>query len=208
MMCALPLMPGTYWHRIASITDDAKDDTGSREARQTLMRESLQAYAENPVVGVGAGEFKDWNNGKRIESWHEAHNVWLQVAAELGTVGVAVFLFIVYRAFRAVFQTRRLLRLGVTRRAGAAVPAPALAPEERAQLETHAVAIAASLAGWFVCAFFASVAYNWTFYYLLALAATPRDMLLDRLPRVAAAKTASARAPRRIALAGGREVGA
>jgi hypothetical protein len=40
----------------------------------------------------------------------------------------------------------------------------------------------ASLAGWVVCALFASVAYNWTFYYLLALAAAPRTVLLDRLP--------------------------
>ena len=40
----------------------------------------------------------------------------------------------------------------------------------------------ASLAGWLVCAVFASVAYNWTFYYLLALAATPRDVLINRLP--------------------------
>jgi hypothetical protein len=37
-----------------------------------------------------------------------------------------------------------------------------------------------------VCALFASVAYNWTFYYLLALAATPRDVLLDRIPRARA----------------------
>jgi hypothetical protein len=29
------------------------------------------------------------------------------------------------------------------------------------------------------------VAYNWTFYYLLALAATPREILRDRLPALA-----------------------
>ena len=33
----------------------------------------------------------------------------------------------------------------------------------------------AGLVGWFVCALFASVAYHWTFYYLLALAVAPRD---------------------------------
>ena len=35
----------------------------------------------------------------------------------------------------------------------------------------------AALAGWFFCALFASVAYNWTFYYLLALAIAPREIL-------------------------------
>ena len=34
---------------------------------------------------------------------------------------------------------------------------------------------AAGLIGWFVCAFFASVAYGWTFYYLLALLVATRD---------------------------------
>jgi O-antigen ligase len=188
-LCALPLVPGNYWHRIASITDDSKDDTGSREARQTLFRESLQAYAENPVIGVGAGEFKDWNNNDREQAWHESHNVWLQVGAELGTVGLIVFAFVVFRAVLAVWQTRRLLRLPRRKRD----PAPVLAPDHRAMLDAHSVAIAASLAGWLVCAFFASVAYNWTFYYLLALAATPRDILRAALPRtVPAARTAAA----------------
>ena len=186
-LCALPLVPGNYWHRIASITDDAKDDTGSREARQTLFRESLQAYAENPIIGVGAGEFKDWNNNLREQAWHESHNVWLQVAAELGTVGLFVFAFVVMRAVLAVWQTRRLLRLPRRRRD----VGPALAPGDRAILEAHSVAIAASLAGWLVCAFFASVAYNWTFYYLLALAATPRDILRVAVPRTAPAAQAS-----------------
>ena len=206
LMCALPAVPGTYWHRIASITDDSKDDTGSREARRTLMRESLQAYAENPFIGVGAGEFKDWNNAKRVESWHESHNVWLQVAAELGTVGLAVFGFVVFRAFAAVYRTRRLLRTTASPRSGGA--SPALSPDERAMMDAHSVAVAASLAGWFVCAFFASVAYNWTFYYLLALAATPRDILLARLPATVRAPYGVAAAPRRIVLAGGREAGA
>ena len=41
--------------------------------------------------------------------------------------------------------------------------------------------LSAALAGWFVCALFASVAYHWTFYYLLALAVVPRDYLQTRL---------------------------
>ena len=39
----------------------------------------------------------------------------------------------------------------------------------------------AGLVGWFVCAMFASVAYNWTFYYLLALIVAARELALDRL---------------------------
>jgi O-antigen ligase len=199
LMCALPVLPAGYWRRIASITDHSKDDFGSAEARETLMHESLQAYLENPVVGVGAGEFKDWNNDKREQAWHESHNVWLQVGAELGSVGLAVFLFMVARAFVAVYQTRRLLR-GRGQRGAAP---PQMRPEDVAWIDEHSAAMAASLTGWLVCAFFASVAYNWTFYYLLALAATPRDMLRAAMPVPARARRATR--PARLTLARGRE---
>lgn len=188
VMCALPLAPASYWQRIASITDESKDDVQSSRARRTLMGESFDAFVENPLTGVGAGQFKDWKPHARTEAWHEAHNVWLQVGAELGIFGLAAFLFLVCRAFYAVFQTRRLLRR--SRRAATS--------DEL--LDAHSAAMAAALAGWFVCAFFSSVAYNWTFYYLLALAAAPREILLGRLPsmpkvsRVAARRFASAKA--------------
>jgi O-antigen ligase len=185
VMCALPILPDGYWRRIASITDRSKDDFGSADARETLMHESLQAYVQNPFVGVGAGEFKDWNPEKREQAWHESHNVWLQVAAELGTVGLAVFFF-----------------LGRTRRRHRSAPVA----DGVAWLDAHSTAMAASLAGWVVCAFFASVAYNWTFYFLLALAATPRDMLRAALPRPA--KATSPAAPRVIVLPQGGEAGA
>jgi O-antigen ligase len=195
VLCALPVVPQSYWRRIASITDESKDDVQSSQARRTLMGESLDAFLQNPVTGVGAGQFKDWNPQGRTEAWHEAHNVWLQVSAELGIFGVGIFLFLVFRAFYSVIRTRRLLRrMGVA--AGRAV-APrgrkARPPEtEEALLDAHSAAMAASLAGWFVCAFFSSVAYNWTFYYLLALAAAPVEILRHRVPAV----------PRRSAVAG------
>jgi O-antigen ligase len=167
VLCALPMLPSSYWQRMASITDPSKDDVQSSQARQRLMGESLDAFVENPLTGVGAGLFKDWKPQARAEAWHEAHNVWLQVAAELGIFGLAAFLFLVFRAFYAVFQSRRLLRRS----------RPAHAEAE--MLDAHSAAMAASLVGWFVCAFFASVAYNWTFYYLLALAAAPAAILRD-----------------------------
>jgi O-antigen ligase len=191
---ALPVVPANYWRRIASITDESKDDVQSSQARRTLMAESVDAFVAHPLTGVGAGMFKNWNPPNRAEVWHEAHNVWLQVAAELGLFGLAAFLFLVVRGFASVVQTRRLLgrirpapartRAMNARRPDADVPG--VMPSRDADLlDWHSAAMAASLAGWLVCAFFASVAYNWTFYYLLALAAAPREILRDRLPVVA-----------------------
>jgi hypothetical protein len=50
--------------------------------------------------------------------------------------------------------------------------------------------MSAALAGWFCCALFASVAYNWTFYYLLALATAPQGILEDRLAPLRRARAA------------------
>ena len=184
LMFALPLMPSSYWHRLSSITDQSADETGSREARRILLRESFQAFLEHPITGVGAGQFKNYNPEGRQEAWRESHNVVLQVAAELGIVGLATFGFLVVRAATSGSRTRRLLKRarGQAARRDNSVSADAvITPEEAEWLRSHTTAMTAALAGWFFCALFASVAYNWTFYYLLALAIAPGEFLVDRL---------------------------
>lgn len=190
VLCALPILPSSYWRRVSSITDPSKDDYQSSEARKRLFGEAFDAFVENPITGVGAGQFKDYKPEKRVEAWHETHNIWLQVASELGIFGLGVFTFLMVRAFSGVWQTRRLLARVRAAAAAAKRPSPRrkpiVAPEisqEDAQfLDAHSAAMAASLAGFFVCSFFSSVAYNWTFYYLLVLAVAPRDILRERLP--------------------------
>jgi O-antigen ligase len=188
MICALPLVPDQYWRRVASITDPAKDDYASSDARRQLFTEAIDAFVENPFTGVGAGQFTAYKPQTRQQAWSETHNIWLQVASELGVLGLAVFGFLMARAFGAVWQTRRLLarvRASTRRRRGAsrALPAvPEISAEDAALLDAHSAAMAASLVGFFVCAFFSSIAYTWTFYYLLVLAAAPRDFLRERMP--------------------------
>lgn len=192
VMCSLPLVPDSYWDRIASITDSSKDDVQSSQARKRLYAESFDAFLQNPLTGVGAGQFKDWNPTKRVEAWHESHNVWLQVAAEIGIGGLAIFLFLLFRAFYAVLQTRRLVARLRYR--------DAIDKTQAAMFDAHSAAMAASLVGWFVCSMFSSVAYGWTFYYLLALAATPRDIL--RGTALSAARAAGPARNHRVVAAG------
>lgn len=198
LMFALPLMPSSYWHRLSSITDQSADETGSREARRILLRESFQAFLEHPITGVGAGQFKNYNPEGRQEAWRESHNVVLQVAAELGIVGLATFGFLVVRAVTSGSRNRRLLRQAQgrgTRRDASTPVATVVTPEDAEWLRSHSTAMTAALGGWFFCALFASVAYNWTFYYLLALAVAPGEFLVDRLGIARAqAKAASQRA--------------
>jgi O-antigen ligase len=200
VLCALPVLPSSYWRRVSSITDPSKDDYQSSEARKRLFGEAFDAFIENPITGVGAGQFKDYKPEKRVEAWHETHNIWLQVASELGIFGLVVFTFLMGRAFSGVWQTRRLLARVRAAAAAAKRPsprrkpivAPEISPEDAQLLDAHSAAMAASLAGFFVCSFFSSVAYNWTFYYLLVLAVAPRDILRERLPVVRRRRTVAA----------------
>jgi putative inorganic carbon (hco3(-)) transporter len=177
---ALPLLPESYIQRVYSITDPSLDESGSREARRILLREAYQAFLDHPFTGVGAGQFKNYNPEGREEPWRETHNVVLQVAAELGVLGLACFGFLLARGFMAPLQTRRLLRR-VERLARDEGDEGLPTVRERAVLDAHQIAMGAAIAAWFLCALFGSVAYHWTFYYLLAMALAPREMLLDRL---------------------------
>ena len=188
LFLAMPLVPATYWSRMSSITDASLDPTGSREARRIILGEAWQTFLNRPFTGVGAGMFQAYNPEGRQVPWKEAHNVVLQVASELGIFGTAVFLFLVSRAAIGARQAKRLLRLATPGRrkgrsaAAASAKSPAVVtPEEAALLEAHGTTMTAAVAGWFFSALFASVAYHWTFYYLLALAIAPREILLDRL---------------------------
>jgi O-antigen ligase len=184
LVLALPLLPTSYWHRLSSITDETQDDTGSREARQTLLRESFTAFLQHPLTGVGAGQFKNYDPEGREQPWRESHNIVLQVAAELGVVGLFTLLFLIARAGMAGRQTLRLLRRAgglPVRGSRGRIAASVVTPDEAEWFQGHSAAMTAALAGWFFCALFASVAYNWTFYYLLALATAPREILTDRL---------------------------
>jgi hypothetical protein len=53
--------------------------------------------------------------------------------------------------------------------------------EDRSSLYAYSAGMTAGLIGWFVCSQFASVAYGWTFYYVLALIVAARELTIVRL---------------------------
>jgi O-antigen ligase len=180
---ALPFMPSSFWDRMDSIFVAEEDATGSRAARLRLMEQGIEVFAENPLTGVGAGQFQNYDApGVTIEKWRVTHNVWLQVGAELGIFGLWAFGFLVWRAYRSSLDTMRALR-GPRRRRGApkAEAASPFTDEDRALLDLNAKGMLAAIVGWTICSFFASVAFNWTFYYVLALAVSGREIAASRV---------------------------
>jgi putative inorganic carbon (hco3(-)) transporter len=189
-MLAVPAMPQSFWDRMGSITNAETDPTGSRAARLRLLTQGLEVFAANPLTGIGAGQFQNYNEpGVTIERWRVTHNVWLQVAADLGVAGLAVFAFMVVSGYRACFATMRWIApAGKRRRA----PATTLRDEDIRILSLNARGMVAALVGWTVCSLFAAVAFNWTFYFVLALAVCGREIAHEHR---AAADPAVARAP-------------
>jgi O-antigen ligase len=204
VLLAMPVMPASFWARMDSIGNAESDPTGSRAARIRLLNQGLQVFVDNPITGIGAGQFMNYDGPGMVERWRVTHNVWLQVAAELGIFGLLAFAFLVYRGFSASFAALRALsplrrKVGSGARArgpqasragpiagragmGAAASTPAaatsLTEEERRIIEINAQSMLAALTGWFVCALFASIAFNWTFYYVLALAVAGREIAI------------------------------
>lgn len=183
VLLATPFLPASFWQRMSTITDEQSDKvhyTGSSEARRVLIQEGIDAFAAFPLTGVGAGQFKNYNPPERKERYRETHNALIQVAAETGLFGVLLFGFLIVRGAVAAARTRRLLSKPRKRSA----PDPLgqmMNDEDRRSLYAYTAAMTAGLLGWFVCALFASVAYSWTFYYLLALIVATRELVRARL---------------------------
>jgi O-antigen ligase len=137
------------------------------------------------VVGVGAGQFKNYNPPERQETWRETHNALLQLATELGVLGPIIMLFLIARGLLGVREARKIV-MGAVRAGTLSASDPAVH-----WMRAHLSAMSAGIIGWFICAQFASVAYNWTFYYLLALAAAPREVLVLNGFDLRSAKAAS-----------------
>jgi O-antigen ligase len=177
-----PFVPDTYWSRMSTIFFAEQDQrfTGSREERTTLLREGIHTFMQFPLTGVGAGQFKNYDWPERQVRWREAHNAIIQVAADLGLFAVLALIYLMYRGARTAWVLRR--QLGPQPRRRPVNPQIAvLTRDERAVMHSHAVAMLAALVGWSVCAMFASVAYSWTFYYLLALTVAARELIRDRI---------------------------
>jgi len=143
------LAPGLYGARILSSFGLMPDASGSFTARNDLLTRSLWVALRHPLLGIGMGNFP-------IVSIHDkvSHNAYTQVAAEMGFLALIIYLMFLIIPLRRLRQIER----------------------ETFQTGAHrkffylAVGIQASLIAYLVSSFFASVAYLWNVYYLIAYA--------------------------------------
>jgi len=99
------------------------------DSRLLRWHAASRMFAHNPLLGVGPGGFRREYSvvsrlGEIAEPTPVAHNTYLEVAAELGVIGLVLFLGIIATAFVASEQS---LRMGVDRPTVIAIQASLLA---------------------------------------------------------------------------------
>jgi len=110
---AFVALPDSYKARYESITSENLDE--SSRLRLTTWEAGMKMVLDRPFFGVGVGAFSTAHHstyGTGLGSWLEAHNLYVQVPAEIGLVGA-----IVYFSFLAAFiRLNRRARRTLTRR--------------------------------------------------------------------------------------------
>ena len=100
--------------RYMTLSDLSSDYNVTEEGgRTTLWNDALELSVAHPVTGVGVYCFATANDrakrlaGESYRRWHEVHNSYLQVAAEVGLIGFAVYMLIYLRSLRTFLRLRR-----------------------------------------------------------------------------------------------------
>ena len=143
ILIIVALAPGAFRSRIAT-TQDA-----SAIARTDDLKRSIFLAVRHPLLGIGMGNYILYSNRAKA-----THNAYTQVAAEMGLVAAACYLLFVIAPLKPL---RRIER-------------EHLNSKRKPRLYYLAIALQASLVGYMVCSFFASVAYSWYVYYLVGYA--------------------------------------
>jgi|GEM_PF-6296028 O-antigen ligase len=95
------LSPG--FKRFESLIDIAKGETKpdfSVSNRYSLIIAGTKMIADNPILGVGTGNFRNRSPEYGALRPNEAHNTYIEVAGELGIIGIAIFLGLIYFAIK------------------------------------------------------------------------------------------------------------
>jgi hypothetical protein len=142
------LAPGNYMIRILSIFIPGLDPVGSSDHRSILLQQSIWVTLRNPW-GIGMGNFPIVSSRNLV-----SHNAYTQVSAELGIAALIVYI---------VFMVKPLKRLRE-------IEQETFDSKESSKLYYLATGLQASIIGYMVGSFFASVAYQWLIYYLVAYA--------------------------------------
>lgn len=91
---------------------NTEDNTGvkaSTESRYQLVITGLFMFKENPLLGVGPGNFKAYSDtyNEEVSRRQIAHNSYLELAAELGVGGLFLYILIAQKTLKSLNELRQ-----------------------------------------------------------------------------------------------------
>ncbi len=143
VLAAVALAPSAYRSRLATTNDD------SAVARTDELKRSILVSARHPLFGVGMENYILYSNTNKA-----THNAYTQVAAEMGLAAFLIYVGFLVTPFN---RLRRIEKANVM-------------TKHRPSVYYLAIGLQGSLVAYMVVSFFASVAYLWYVYYLVAYA--------------------------------------
>jgi O-antigen ligase len=133
----LVIAPAAYLNRLSTSKDD------SAATRLDDLKRSLFIAARHPALGVGMDNYEIYSNHEKA-----THNAYTQVAAEMGLFALGLYLVFLLSALKSLRKIESSVAV-------------------RSKFYYLSIGLQASLIGFMVNSFFASVAYLWYPYYLV-----------------------------------------
>jgi O-antigen ligase len=182
VLLAMLFLPTQYVARLDTLrgiqglfTDEsAVSPDASLLGRATEMLAALRVFLDYPVLGVGPGQYEPFYSDKYhsnpdvafkyVPGNRGAHNLYLQIAAETGLVGLTAFLAMVLLLLRQLWQASRQWA------------------HSRPDVANLTTALFLSLTAYLMHSMFAHLAYERYFFLFLALAGAAVQICRSDLP--------------------------
>ena len=166
------MLAPNYALRLASIFAPSLDPVGSAGVRREILFRSLSTAIRHPLFGIGMGNFHNVSIREMV-----SHNAYTQVAAEMGMAALVTYTMFIVTPLKNLGQVAR----------------ETFAERDRSNYYYLAVGLQASLLGYMVSSFFASVAYVWYVYYLVGYAVCLRRLYESETGKAVALEVKKAR---------------
>jgi O-antigen ligase len=149
LLGGLAFTSSTLWDRMSDLSSGEDYNLTGESGRKEVWTRGLTIFTAHPITGVGVYQYwvadgKFPGRGRQDLSWHTAHNSVLQVAVELGVVGLIPWFLLFLPTVSTARRARLLHRHGLL---------------DHSYVEIGDV-LMLSLIGFFVSGFFLSAGYS------------------------------------------------
>ena len=166
MLAVFYILPPNYLDRLFTLSAFFESKSTSRIEERSLQGRlsenltALEMFKSNPLFGVGLNTYSYLfpTYSKKlglalVATEREAHNIYLEVAAETGLVGLMIFIFTLFSAFRIVLLARNVFLV-----------------TNNPNFAAKCIGLFAGMAGYFVAGAFIHNAFPRFFYLILGVA--------------------------------------